>query len=100
MVKKERSTVNFVQLQNDCLSLQGDSANMGQSGVREQCENTFVLKANMQGEACEGHQFGRLSLQEVLMTRELLADFSELQNETGTEKEFVDNMEKPNLYMF
>lgn len=34
------------------------------------------------------------------MTRELLADFSELQNETGMEKEFVDNMEKPNLYMF
>lgn len=99
MVKKERSTVSLVQLQNDCLSLQGDSANMGQSGLREQCENTFVLKANTQGEACEGPSIWQaLTTRSFkVMTRELLADLSELQNEMGTEKEFDDSMEKSNL---
>lgn len=66
MVKKERSTVNFVQLQNDCPSLQGDSANMGQSRLREDCENTFLLNQIQEDRLVKAHQFIRLSLQEVL----------------------------------
>lgn len=98
MVKKERSAVNFVQLQNDCPSLQGDSPNMGQSGLREQCENTFLLKANTR-EACEDTPiYQALTARNFkVMTRELQADPSELQNEMGMEKEFDDSIDKSNL---
>lgn len=94
IVKKERPAVNFEKLQNDCLSLQGDSANMEQSGIREQCENTFLLKANTRGQASEDPSIWQaLTTRSFkVMTWELLADLSELQNEVGMEKEFDDSM--------
>lgn len=99
LVQKEKSAANFVQLQNDCQSPWGDSANIEQSRLREQGENTFHLKASTQGEVCGGPSIQQTVTRQSfkVMTVELLADLPQLQNEMVGEEEYDNSMQKSNL---